>query len=150
MTGQRVRIELFAFAGVRQTLRRVATAQVFHGDGAQRSQMPRHLGALSAIAMEYLRRGDSAKGLPYARKCEEFYPDALACHVILGRMLVESGDLQGGARELESAKQLDPSDPQARIALASVYAKLGREDDAARERREFLRLKEKSKRPGDQ
>src|SRR5258708_23377291 len=41
MTGQRVRIELFAFAGVRQTLRRVATAQVFHGDGAQRSQMPR-------------------------------------------------------------------------------------------------------------
>ncbi len=110
---------------------------------------PRHLGALSAIAMEYLRRGDSAKGLPYARKCEELYPDALACHVILGRMLAESGDLQAGARELESAKQLDPTDPQARIALASVYAKLGREDDAARERREFLRLKEKSKRPGE-
>jgi Flp pilus assembly protein TadD len=110
---------------------------------------PRHLGALSAIAMEYLRRGDSAKGLPYARKCEEFYPDALACHVILGRTLADSGDLQEGARELESAKQLDPADPQARIALASVYAKLGREDDAARERREFLRLKEKSKRPGD-
>jgi len=110
---------------------------------------PRHLGALSAIAMEYLRRGDSAKGLPYVRKCEEIYPDAPACHVILGRILAESGDLQAGARELESAKQLDPGDPQARIALASVYAKLGREDDAARERREFLRLKEKSKRPGD-
>jgi len=110
---------------------------------------PRHLGALSAIAMEYMRRGDSAKGLPYARKCAELYPDTLACHVILGRILADSGDLQAGARELENAKQLDPADTQARIALASVYAKLGREDDAARERREFLRLKEKSKRPGD-
>src|SRR5258707_1096568 len=110
---------------------------------------PRHLGALRPIAMEYLRRGDSAKGRPYARKCEELYPDALACHVILGRMLAESGDLQAGARELDNAKLLDPADPQARIALASVYAKLGREDDAARERREFLRLKEKSKRPGE-
>jgi tetratricopeptide (TPR) repeat protein len=111
---------------------------------------PQHVGALSAIAAEYLRRDEPAKGLPYARKCVELLPDGVACHAILGRLLAETGDLTGGAAELEIARKLGPDDPQPCIALASIYGKLGRQEDAARERREFLRLKAQSKKPGEQ
>ncbi len=108
---------------------------------------PDHPGALAALAAEYLRRGDPAKGMPYARRFVELHPDAFAGHALLGRTLVESGDMQAGVRELEQARQLGPNEPQTRIALASVYAKLGRAEDAARERREFLRLKGPAQKP---
>ena len=111
---------------------------------------PQHVGALSAIAAEYLRRGQPAQGLPYARKFVELLPNAFASHAILGRLLAETGDLESGLKELEMARQLGPDDPQPRIALASIYAKLGRQEDAARERREFLRLKALAKKPGEQ
>lgn len=110
---------------------------------------PDHVGALSAIAAEYLRRDNPAKGIPYARKCVERLPDAVACHAILGRLLEDNGELQAAVKELETAQRLGPTDPQPRIALASVYAKLGRHEDAARERREFMRLKAQTKIPGE-
>jgi tetratricopeptide (TPR) repeat protein len=104
---------------------------------------PSHPGALSALAAEYLRRGEPAKGLPYARQLLTVLPDALASHALLGRLLAEQGDLEEGVRELEKARAIDPNHPQPHIALASLYAKLGRKQDAARERQEFLRLKDR-------
>jgi tetratricopeptide (TPR) repeat protein len=102
---------------------------------------PQHVGALMALAAEYLRRGEVDKGLPYARRSVELYPDSFASHAMLGRLLAASGDSDEALRELETARRLGPEQPETRIALASLYAKLGREEDAARERREFLRLK---------
>jgi tetratricopeptide (TPR) repeat protein len=106
---------------------------------------PNHVATMTALAYEYLRRSDTEKGLPYAKRAVVLKPDAVAPHAILGRLLVLSGDIEGGVVELEAAKKIAPEDPQPRIALASVYAKLGRAEDAARERREFLRLTEKYK-----
>lgn len=111
---------------------------------------PAHPGALTALAAEYLRRGDAAKALPYARKALDVLPGAVASHALLGRSLVETGDLAAGVKELEKAKELGPQEPQVRIGLASAYAKLGRTEDAARERQEFLRLKALTKRPEEQ
>ena len=51
---------------------------------------------------------------------------------------------------LELSKQQAPGSPQTRIALASAYAKVGRNEDAAHERAEFLKLKQLSKKPGEQ
>jgi tetratricopeptide (TPR) repeat protein len=104
---------------------------------------PSHAGALSALAAEYLRRGEPAQGLPYARRLVDVLPDALASHTLLGRLLAEQGDTEAGVRELEKARSIDPNHPQPHIALASLYAKLGRKQDAARERQEFLRLKDR-------
>jgi predicted Zn-dependent protease len=42
---------------------------------------------------------------------------------------------------LEKARDLAPESPETRVALASAYAKVGRPQDAARERAEFQRLK---------
>ncbi len=51
-------------------------------------------------------------------------------------------DVPRGIQELEEARKLAPGSPQVRIALATAYAKAGRKEDAARERREFLRLRQ--------
>ena len=63
---------------------------------------------------------------------------------------MESGDIQAGIRELEICEQQAPGEPQTHIALASAYAKAGRNNDAARERTEFLKLKQLTKSPGEQ
>jgi tetratricopeptide (TPR) repeat protein len=106
---------------------------------------PRLLPAVLQIAFEYLKRGDASAALPYARQGVEIDPQSFVAHNALGRALVESGEVQGGIKELEISKQQAPDSPQTRIALASAYAKAGRPEDAARERAEFLKLKQLSK-----
>ncbi|HBY62122.1 MAG TPA: hypothetical protein DEH78_20060 [Solibacterales bacterium] len=102
---------------------------------------PGHAGALAALAAEHLKRGEAPKGLPYARTCVERHPGTFGCRVLLGRILAETGDLEGGVRELEAARELNPEDPNARFTLASLYSRQGRIADAARERAEFIRLR---------
>jgi len=110
---------------------------------------PRSAPALLQIAFEYLRRGDAAMALPDAREAAEIEPESFVAHNALGRALVDSGDLENGIRELELSKKQAPGSPQTRIALASAYAKVGRHEDAARERAEFLKLKQLAKKPGE-
>jgi tetratricopeptide (TPR) repeat protein len=103
---------------------------------------PGHIGALSAISAEYQRRNEPAKGIPYARSFVEKAPDSVASHTLLGRLLADNGDTAEGTRELEKAREIDPSDPQPHITLASLYAKAGRAEDAARERAAFIKAKD--------
>jgi tetratricopeptide (TPR) repeat protein len=110
----------------------------------------RHLPALLQIAFEYLQRGDAAAALPYAQQAVEIDAQSFVAHNALGRALAESGDLENGIKELELSKQQAPGSPQTRIALASAYAKAGRKEEAAHERAEFLKLKQLSKKPGEQ
>ena len=102
---------------------------------------PGHIGALVTLAVEYLRRGDTAHALLLANEAVRKEPGSFAAHTVLGRILVETGELAKGVEELEKAEKLAPESLQPRIALATAYAKLGRAKDAARERQEFLRLK---------
>lgn len=111
---------------------------------------PSHIGALSALAAEYLRRGEPSAGLPYARLLVSVLPEALASHTLLGRLLAEQGEIEEGVRELEKARSIDPNHPQPHITLASLYAKLGRKEDAAHERQEFLRVKDRGPHIGEQ
>ena len=111
---------------------------------------PQHVPALLQITFEYLRRGEAESALPYAKSAVQAEPAYFATHNALGRALVESGDLKEGIQELELSRTQAPGSPQTRIALASAYAKAGRNEDAARERAEFLKLKQLSKKPGEQ
>jgi Flp pilus assembly protein TadD len=61
--------------------------------------------------------------------------------VELGRVLRESDDNAGALREFQMAVRLAPGSPESHYDLASAYAKLGRNEDAARERQEFRRLR---------
>jgi tetratricopeptide (TPR) repeat protein len=111
---------------------------------------PGLLPAVLQIAFEYLKRGDATAAMPYALQGVEIDPQSFVAHNALGRALVESGDLQKGIKELEISKQQAPDSPQTRIALASAYAKAGRAADAARERAEFLKLRQSAKKPEEQ
>jgi len=105
---------------------------------------PDHLPALVAVALEYVKRGDPAAGRPYAERAVKAAPGSFASRASLGRVLVDLGELPGGIKELEEARRLAPESPQVRIALASAYGRAGKPAEAARERQEFLKLKNAS------
>jgi Flp pilus assembly protein TadD len=98
------------------------------------------VGALAALAAEYLRRDEADLGIPYARRLLDVLPQSVAPHTLLGRLLAMKGEITEGIVELEKAREIDPDDPQPHIALASLYAKAGRPQDAAKERAAFSRI----------
>jgi len=103
---------------------------------------PRHAQTLISMAAEYVKRNEFQTALGYARRAAEAQPRYFAAHAMLGKVLVEGGlDLPQGIKELETAVDLAPANPQSRLALASAYLKAGRKADAAKERAEFLRLR---------
>ena len=103
---------------------------------------PKHVQALVNIALEYEKRGDIDKALPYARRAVDAAPDFFAARGVLGRLLTDTDEIDKGIHELEIARKQAPDSPQVRFALASAYSKAGRKADAAREREEFRRLKQ--------
>jgi len=106
---------------------------------------PRHVPSLLAIVRELERQSRFEEGLAYAQRAVEAQPENYATHAILGRVLVSLDRAAEGASELERAKEIEPGSPQIYFALASAYTKLGRPDDAAKARAEFLRLKDLGK-----
>ena len=84
---------------------------------------PRSVPALLQIAFEYLRRGDAAMALSYARQASEIDPESFVAHNALGRALVDSGDLDGGIKELELSKKQAPGSPQTPGSDASSSAR---------------------------
>jgi len=103
---------------------------------------PRHAQTLISMATEYMKRNEFQTALGYARRAVDAQPKYFAAHAVLGKVLVEGGlDLPKGIKELETAVDLAPANPQSRLALASAYLKAGRKEDAAKERAEFLRLR---------
>ena len=91
-----------------------------------------------AFELLQLQRNEEAKGV--AERAVELAPTLFATHAVLGRALVELGDLERGIRALERAVQLAPEAPEVHFALARAYARAGRDADATRERAEFTRL----------
>jgi len=102
---------------------------------------PDHIPALVSLANIYLKRDQAPEARRYAEKAVKAAPDDFATHVTLGRVLRESDDDAGAVRELEIAVRLAPASPESHFELATAYAKLGRKEDAAREREEFSRLR---------
>lgn len=103
---------------------------------------PGHSRTLISIAAEYVKRNEYRSALPYAEKAVRFAPQYFAAHAMLGKVLVEGGlDLPRGTKELEEAIKMAPGNPQSRLALAAAYSKVGRKQDAATQRAEFLRLR---------
>jgi Flp pilus assembly protein TadD len=67
-------------------------------------------------------------------------PDNWGANLNLGRALAKTGDLEGAIATLQKAASLRPDSPQPHIELADIYAKMGRDEDAKRERAEAERL----------
>ena len=102
---------------------------------------PRHVAARLQIAFEYLKEGEAAQALRYAREAAALDPNSFAAHNAAGQALIDTGDLANGIIELERARTLAPDSPETHRKLATAYAKAGREKDAAHEREVFAKLR---------
>ncbi len=101
---------------------------------------PSNVGAQLMVAWDSLMRSDFRTALTYAEKAESEEPASPAAQLVLGRALVETGDLKNGTELLERGSKLEPDNLEIHFALAKAYSKSGRSDDARSERLLCLEL----------
>jgi tetratricopeptide (TPR) repeat protein len=86
------------------------------------------------ISLLLIRAGKDDVALPLARQAVENGESTPMAHFVYGVLLTRKGELQQGIEELERAQKLDPNNLEYHIALANAYSKLGRNEEARRER----------------
>ncbi|MGO9255060.1 MAG: tetratricopeptide repeat protein [Bryobacteraceae bacterium] len=101
---------------------------------------PDHVPALVSLSAISLKREDPKAAVAYGEQAVKAGPTDFSTHVVLGRALIASEDPARAVTELQQAVKLAPNDPDAHFSLATAYSRLGRKEDAARERDEFKRL----------
>ena len=101
---------------------------------------PTNANAYAMLAWVSELRGDFAESLPSAEKAASQDPRLPVGQLVLGRALVETGDVTGGLLHLESVLKTEPGNLEAHLTLAKAYSKLGRKEDARRERLLCLQL----------
>jgi tetratricopeptide (TPR) repeat protein len=101
---------------------------------------PDHLPSILQIAFEYLKRSDWEAARPWAQKAVDLDARDFPARRALGQVLLETGDTAGSIVQFETGVRLAPDSPSLRFMLARAYQKAGRQEDAERERAEFLRL----------
>lgn len=101
---------------------------------------PRNPDALGMVALLMFRAGASSTALPLARRAAENGPMCPMAQYAYGLVLDNNGDLSQAIEHLESAERLDPANVEYHMALAGVYSKAGRHDDARRERKTSIAI----------
>jgi len=86
------------------------------------------------LAWGALIQNKSAEALPYAERAVAEDPALPTGQLVLGRALLETGDVTGGIEHLQKELQLEPNNLEAHLALVKAYSKSGRKEDARRER----------------
>jgi tetratricopeptide (TPR) repeat protein len=104
---------------------------------------PSHFPAMVQMAFEYLKRDQYSDALPLAERAVQLAPKLYAARNVLGRILLELGQIDRSIKELEEGVQLAPSSPEMHFALARAYTRGGRKQEAAREREIFKQLQDK-------
>lgn len=99
--------------------------------------------SLAAITAIDLDKGNVEEAGEFAQRAIDADPKNAEAHHLLGRVLLEKGDLQASLKELEIAKRIAPDSPGVRAHLAMVYGRMGRTQDAKAESAAFLTLKNK-------
>ena len=95
---------------------------------------------LRIAAAEYRR--DPAAGVKYAEEAVQLQPDLPLGHYLLGLLLLQTGEYARAIPELETARKAFPQEPKIDISLATAYMQVGRTQDAANARAEFMRKKQ--------
>ena len=101
---------------------------------------PTSIDADVMLAWAYLLENEPARALPYAQKSFGAQPSASVSLLVLGRSLVETGDLKNGTKYLDRAVQIDPNNLEIHIALAHAYSEEGLKQEAWRERMLSIRM----------
>ena len=95
---------------------------------------PANAAAEVMVAWESLMHNDPVTALAYAEKANAQEPTLPGIPLVLGRALVETGDVKRGTEVLEKQLQLEPDNIEIRFALVKAYSKSGRKEDARQQR----------------
>src|SRR6202795_680725 len=96
--------------------------------GAFRKQIeldPNHKHANGDLAMELQQTGKTDEAIAAYRKQRETAPYEKATHKNLGLLLAQLGRDADARTELEATAAIPPDDPETKLALAQVYARVG-------------------------
>lgn len=102
-----------------------------------------HQPAMVQMAFEYLKRRDYDAALPLAEKSVALAPRMFPARNVLGRVLLELGQIERAIHELEEGVRLAPESPDMHFSLARAYQRAGRKEEADREHEIFKKLEEK-------
>jgi len=105
---------------------------------------PGNAAAAAMLACVLLKQSDAAGALPYATKAVELAPRLFLAQYALGRAMTDTGDLAHAIDHLVLAVQIDPTDLESHISLASAYGKAGRTAEARAERARTIQLARKA------
>lgn len=103
---------------------------------------PQHQPSMVQMAFEYLKRDDYNTALPLAEKAVQLDPKMFPARNVLGRVLLQLGQVDRAIKELEEGARLAPTSPEMHYALGRAYRRAGREEDAKRETALFQKLQE--------
>lgn len=103
---------------------------------------PQHQPSMVQMAFEYLKRDDYNTALPLAEKAVQLGPKMFPARNVLGRILLQLGQVDRAIKELEEGARLAPTSPEMHYALGRAYRRAGREEDAKRETALFQKLQE--------
>lgn len=109
---------------------------------------PGSAAANAMLAWAYGLQLDYADALPVAEAAAREDPSLAIGQLMAGRALVETGDPAAGLPHLETALRLEPGSLEAHLTLAKAYSKLGKKDDARRERQMCLQIAGEGAGPG--
>jgi len=87
-----------------------------------------------AMGIALREQRDCANAIKYLHRAIEFQPDSSWAHFEMGFCLTKTGDYKSAAVHLEIASKRLPEFSDAHALLAQTYDRLGRPDDAKRER----------------
>jgi arylsulfatase A-like enzyme/Flp pilus assembly protein TadD len=104
------------------------------------TSLPHMLAPHIFLVVIYAKTNRVAEEIRECRIVLATVPEHFGSNLNLGQFLAQSGDLEGAIPSLQKAASLRPTAPKPHIFLADVYTKLGREEDAKRERQEAERL----------
>jgi arylsulfatase A-like enzyme/Flp pilus assembly protein TadD len=98
------------------------------------AKMPGSLKTHIFLEIAYARTNRLQKAIKECEIVLAVLPEQYGTNLILGRVLMRSGDAEGALPRLLKAASLRPQSADPHVTLIDAYAKLGRNDDAERER----------------
>jgi Tfp pilus assembly protein PilF len=99
------------------------------------------------LAAYYLAQSQTEKARFYVEEVLKLDPSHVSNHVLMGQILIASGDASAAVKELEQARELAPEESRVLWALFQAYTAAGRRDDAARLKAEIEKTEGKGTSP---
>jgi tetratricopeptide (TPR) repeat protein len=101
---------------------------------------PSHVLARIRLAEHLIAQREFDRALALARQAIKLEPKRASAHMLAGEALLAAGNAGDGLKELETAREDDPSVSRTHWDLLRAYAAAGRKEDAEREKLEIEKL----------